>query len=134
MEGHSYGTFVMMTLGPFKFGIETAAYQELSRTTEFKWAEQAVFGDLDNLQFLGPGSDTITLNGVIFPEFKGGTGQLDTLREIGGSGLPFLLISGLGDVMGGWVIDRVEEGQGVFAAMGVPRKQEFTITIKKYGN
>ncbi len=132
MDGHVYGKFTMMALGPFKFGIDTAAYQELSRTTEFKWAEQPVFGELDNLQYLGPGADVITLNGVIFPEFKGGFEQLDGLRALGGVGQPHMLVSGTGKVMGQWVINSVEEGQGVFAAMGVPRRQEFTLSIKKF--
>lgn len=134
MKGQIYGSFLtMMRLGYFKFAIYTAAYQELNRSTQYQWGEQPVFGGWDNLQFLGPGQDTQTLTGVIFPEYKGGTGQLNALREMASKGRPRLLISGTGKILDYWVITQIDEGQSKFAALGVPRRQEFTITLRKYG-
>ncbi|NEU33736.1 phage tail protein, partial [bacterium LRH843] len=106
----------MMRLGSYKFCIYTPAYQELNRTTNYKWGEQAVFGDWDNLQFLGPGEDTQSLTGVVYPEFKGGTGQIDELRALAATGIPQLLISGTGKILGYWVINSITEGQTKFAA------------------
>lgn len=134
MMGHIIGSFVMMRLGSFKFAISTAAYQEFMRRTEYKWAAQELFMQHDDLQFTGPGGDVISLSGVIFPEFRGGTGQVAALRSLAAQGRPQLLVSGLGDVMGHWVIESIEEGQTVFAAAGVPRRQEFTVHIRKYGD
>jgi phage protein U len=135
MDGQIYGTFLtMMRLGSYKFCIYTAAYQELNRTTNYKWGEQAVFGDWDNLQFLGPGEDTQSLTGVVYPEFKGGTGQIDELRTLAATGIPQLLISGTGKILGYWVINSITEGQTKFAAFGVPRRQEFTINMRKYSD
>lgn len=135
MKGHIYGSSItMMRLGGFKFGINTAAYQELTRSSAYKWGRQDVFSKLDNLQFLGPGQDTITLNGVIYPDFKGGTQQLEILRLLALAGLPYLMVSGTGKILGMWVIDQIEEGQGVFAAYGVPRKQEFTLNLSKFSD
>lgn len=135
MDGQIYGIFLtMMRLGSYKFCIYTAAYQELNRTTNYKWGEQAVFGDWDNLQFLGPGEDTQTLTGVVYPEFKGGTGQIDELRALAATGIPQLLISGTGKILGYWVINSITEGQTKFAAFGVPRRQEFTINMRKYSD
>lgn len=135
MDGQIYGTFLMMMrLGSYKFCIYTAAYQELNRTTNYKWGEQAVFGDWDNLQFLGPGEDTQSLTGVVYPEFKGGTGQIDELRALAATGIPQLLISGTGKILGYWVINSITEGQTKFAAFGVPRRQEFTINMRKYSD
>lgn len=135
MDGQIYGTFLtMMRLGPYKFCIYTAAYQELNRTTNYKWGEQAVFGGWDNLQFLGPGEDTQSLTGVVYPEFKGGTGQIDELRALAAMGIPQLLISGTGKILGYWVINSITEGQTKFAAFGVPRRQEFTINMRKYSD
>ncbi|MCX5466239.1 phage tail protein [Acinetobacter nematophilus] len=130
-----YGSFVtMMRLGDFKFGIYTAAYQELNRTTQYQWGEQSVLGDWDNLQFLGPGQDTMTLTGVIFPEWNGGTRQLDNLRGLGSLGKPQLLINGSGKVLGNWIITEVSEGQSKHAAFGVPRRQEFMINLRKHSD
>lgn len=134
MIGYTLGAFTMLRLGGFSFHINTAAYQELKRATEYKWAAQERFGQDDALQYTGPGKDSITLQGVILTAYRGGTGQVDRLRAIANQGRPQLLITGLGAVLGMWVIEKVEEGQGVFAAAGIPRKQEFTVTLRKYGN
>ena len=132
MDGQIYGSFLtMMRLGTFKFGIYTAAYQELNRSTQYKWGAQEVYGGWDNLQYLGPGEDTQTLTGIVFPEFKGGTGQLHNLRALAAQGEPLLLITGTGRVEGYWCITQIDEGQTKFAGFGVPRRQEFTINLRK---
>lgn len=123
---------VMMTLGGFQFGISTAAYQELRRKTEYRWPAQERFMQGEALQYVGPGADTITLPGVIYPGFRGGTGQLDAMRALAAQGTPHMLITGAGSVLGEWVVERIEEGQSVFAAAGAPRKQEFTMSLRKY--
>lgn len=123
---------VMLILGPYPFGLDTAAFQELNRSTEWRWPSQDVFQSLPALQFTGKGDDTITLPGVIFPEYWGGTGQLDALRELGDLGEPQTLIDGRGNVLGEWVITGVQERQAVFALAGAPRRQEFTVNLKRY--
>lgn len=129
---NSLGIDIMMSLGSFRFGVLTAAYQELQRVSEYRWPAQDRVGNTPQLQFVGRGADTITLPGVIYPEWNGGAGQLDRLRALADQGLPQMLVSGMGRVMGRWVIERVEEKQGPFFAGGVPRKQEFTLQLRKY--
>lgn len=123
----------MMALGPFRFGLETAAYQSLERSTEYRWVSQERIGRHPAMQFIGEGHTDITLPGVIYPEFKGGLGQIDTMRSIAGSGAPQMLIGGRGRVFGRFVIMSVAEVQTVFHSNGAPRKIEFTITLKTYG-
>lgn len=132
MIDYSIGPTVMMQLGAFQFSITTAAYQELRRRTEWRWPSQDLYGRLPALQYTGPGSDTMTLNGVIYPEFRGGAGQLNKMRNIAGAGRPLLLVSGTGSMLGRWVIESIDEGQTVFAAEGRPRKQEFTLQLRKF--
>jgi hypothetical protein len=124
----------MMALGDYVFGIDTAAFNELNRETEYRWPSQDVFGAPQVLQFTGWGSDTIQLPGVIYPEHFSDGGQLDALRELGSSGEPQTLIAGSGDVLGDWVIERVSERQSLFAVGGAARKQEFTLTLRRYGD
>lgn len=131
MIGMSLGTAVMMQLGDFQFGISTAAYQQLRRSTAYTWAAQDRFGKMPALQHTGPGSDSITLTGVIFTSYRGGIGQLKTLRSVAAIGQPQLLVDGDGHLLGRWVIESVEESQSVFAAFGRPRKQEFTLQLRK---
>lgn len=123
---------VMMQLGEFQFGITTAAYQEFSRETEYRWPGQDRFGQLAALQFTGPGSDTVTLPGVVYPEWRGGSGQIDDLRALAAQGVPLLMTAGTGKLMGHWVIERIQEKQSTFAAYGMARKMEFTLALRKY--
>lgn len=128
---YNTGLGVMLQLGSFQFGVTTAAYQELKRTTEWRWPGQEQFGKLAALQFVGRGNDTITLPGVIYPEYRGGLTQLDALRALGDTGEAQTMIDGRGNIVGKWVIERVDEGQQVFAAAGVPRRQEFTLQLRR---
>lgn len=128
----SSGVDVMMQLGGFQFGVSTAAYQNLRRSTEWRWASQDRFGNRAALQHTGPGADTITLEGVVFTEYRGGFGQVTDLRAIGDSGQPQTLVDGSGNVMGRWVVERVDEGQTFFLGAGLPRRQEFTVQLKKF--
>lgn len=130
----SIGQTVMMSLGNFQFGIATAAYQELTRCTEYKWVTQDRFQSEPALQFIGWGGETMSLPGVIYPEYRGGLGQIDAMRALADLADPLLMIDGTGKVIGDWVIERIEEKQQTFAAFGVPRKIEFTISLRKFGD
>lgn len=128
----SSGADVMLALGEFQFSVNTAAYQELTRTTEQRWQAQDRFGKLATLQHTGPGTETITLPGVIFPQYRGGLGQVDRMRRIAARAVPLALITGAGRILGRYVIERVEERQSVFAAAGIARKIEFTLNLRLY--
>lgn len=123
---------VMLKLGDFTFGVDTAAYQQLTRVSEYRWASQERIGQGPALQPVGPGSDTINVDGTIFPGHRGGTSQLENMRAEAGKMKPLILVDGRGFVHGRWVIHRVEEGQEVFAHRGAPRKQTFRMQIEKY--
>ncbi len=122
---------IMMQLGSFQFGLATAAYQELTRSTNYTWAAQSRFGQDDALQNTGPGADNMTLQGVIIPEFRGGTGQLETLRTLAAQRTTLRLLDGLGNLRGEWVIEKVDERGSVFAQKGVARRQEFTVSLRR---
>ncbi|WP_321367914.1 phage tail protein [uncultured Desulfuromusa sp.] len=127
-------TTIMMALGDFRFGIDTAAYQKLSREVEYRWPVQNRVGRRPAKQFIGIGTDSISLDGVILPGYRGGFGQIDALRELAGKGQPLLLIDGTGRSWGKWCVERVEESQTIFFSDGVPRKQEFRIKLGHYGD
>lgn len=132
MIGHSIGITIMLQLGGFQFSLNTAAYQELRRRTEHRWPAQERFGKMPALQYTGPGSDSITLTGTIFTEYRGGTAQLNALRSLAAAGKPQNLIDGTGKLLGKFVVESVEEGQSVFAGQGQPRKQEFTLQLRQF--
>lgn len=123
----------MLALGSFRFAVDTAAYQELTRATEYRWPAQPRLGRHPARQFAGPGEDTITLRGVVYPHHRGGLGQVDAMRAEAALGTPLRLVAGDGRVLGLWVIVRIDETQPAHWSDGAPRRQDFTIEIAAWG-
>lgn len=127
-------SLVMMALGAFRFGVNRANYQQFTRAAEWRWQAQDRVGRRPALQFLGPGSDEIMLEGVIYPHFKGGLRQVELMRLVAGQGQPLILVDGLGWVWDRWAITGVEERKSLFMSDGAPRKIEFTMQLMAYGS
>ena len=123
----------MMALGSYRFSIDSAAYQELKHSQAYRWQAQERLQRRPAMQFLGAGEESIELSGVIYPHFKGGLEQLDTMRTEANKGQPLLLVDGLGFVWGQWVITQIDEGQSFFQGNGQPLKQSFQLKLVNYG-
>lgn len=124
---------VLMTLGGFQFALNTAAHETLQRDTAYRWEKQDRLNREPAMQFIGAGEDKITLAGVIYPHFRGGLGQLNTMREMAGEGEPLQLVDGLGNVLGPYCIARVTEGQTTYVGPGIPRRVDFSLELVRYG-
>jgi len=127
------GVNMMMILGVYRFCISNATYQTLARATEYRWEEQKRLDNAPALQFVGMGADIIKLEGIIYPQFKGGLRQVTLMRAEAGLGKPLMLISGNGTAFGRWCITEIDETQTFFLKDGSARKITFTMTLKKYG-
>ena len=123
----------MMALGGYRFSLTSAAYQELRRSNAYRWQTQERLQRLPAQQFVGLGSETLDLKGIIYPHYQGGTKQLDVMRAQAGRGVPLLLVDGLGFIWGQWVILQVDETQTVMLTNGQPRKLEFQLRLARYG-
>lgn len=119
---------------PYFFNLDTAAFDELRRSTEFRWASQERLTRRPAQQGVGMGDEKITLKGVILPGLKGGLKQLDTLRTLGAQLKPLTLTTGYGDVLGTWCLKSLEEEQSALMQGGIPRKQGFTLEFVRYGD
>ena len=73
-------SLVMLALGAFRFGISQSGYQSLTRTAAYRWEKLDRLGRAPAMQYLGPDADEITLEGVIYPHFKGGLRQVELMR------------------------------------------------------
>ena len=125
---------VMMALGAFRFGVNRANYQTFTRSASWRWEAQDRLGRNPALQFLGPGADEITLEGVIYPHFKGGLRQIELMRLVASAGQPLILVDGMGWVWERWVIPSITEKKSVFLADGAPRQIDFAMSLKAYGS
>ena len=124
---------VMMKLGSYTFSLSTAAYQRLQRSTAWRWSSMERIGNHAARQYNGPGEDSIKLAGAIFPQFMAGARQLDEMRELGNTGEPQLLVDSIGRIHGYWCITSIEETQNKHIAGGIPRQQEFSLSLTYYG-
>lgn len=125
---------VMMKLGGFSFSIPTAVYQTLEKTRNWTWAKHELIGRRNVNQYTGPGEDTITLSGVVFPGHNGSDArQIQAMEAQADLGLPLLLVTGYGEILGDWVIESITEGQNLHFRDGAPRRQSFTIRLKRDG-
>ena len=125
---------VMMMLGSYHFMIDTAAYQQLSRESAWRWKPQPRIGRKAASQYLGPEVQTIRMNGYILPEFAGGHTQMGQIRSSGDDGKPLKLVDGRGYVWGDFVITNLTETQSYFTPTGTPRRIDFQITLQEYGD
>lgn len=127
-------TDIMMALGEYRFGLETAAYDQLTRSDTYRWQAQNRLGRKPSQQYLGEGEATIEFSGVILPHFKGGLGQLDAMRAEAGKGEKLRLVDSKGINWGHFVIKRINETQSQPISTGQPRRIEFRIELADYGD
>jgi phage protein U len=124
---------VMMQLGNFQFSIQSAAYQDLHRSVDYRWAEMQRISHRPSLQFVGIGNDEIELRGVILPTFQGGIHQVDILRTYAQKGKPQTLATGRGENWGPWCVRSITDEQSTMTFKGTPLKIEFTVRLSYYG-
>lgn len=127
-------SLVMMALGLFRFGVNSAAYQTWTRSASYRWEKLDRAGRAPAMQFLGPDADEISLEGVIYPHFRGGLRQVELMRAAARLGQPLMLVDGLGWVWERWVITSIIEKKSVFLADGAPRQVDFAMSLKAYGS
>ena len=123
----------MMILGNYPFSIHTAAYDSLQHSTEYNWQEQQRLGGYSAQQFTGMGKTSISLSGVMLPDFAGGRAQLDAMRDQAGKGKPLILIDGNGFVLGKWCITKISNTNSNLWSNGMARKIEFSMDLEFYG-
>lgn len=120
---------MLMALGFFVFDIRTAPYEQVQRTSQWRHAEQARTGQRPVYQYTGPGADTLSLSGTLYPAITSGRVTLDLVRTMATEGKGWPLIEGSGRLYGFWSITEVRETNTHFLRDGVPQKIEFSINL-----
>lgn len=122
----------LFQLGSFQFDLPNGVPQTLERSASYRWEEQDRLLRDPAHQFLGPGTQEITLDGTLFPGFSGRQTTMETLREEAAKGEPQMLTDGLGRVYGKWGVKQIREGLDTFAPGGGARRISFTVQLVKY--
>jgi len=126
----------MARLGSFQFGMDTAAFNELKRASNYRWESKNRIGRSPAMQNTGRDADTISLSGTIYPHWRGGLGQMATLRAMAATGEAQPLVYAFessGQYCGLWCITNIDETRTVLFDNGGPRKIEFNMTLREYG-
>lgn len=129
---------VLLSLGPFQFYASAPSFEKLRFLADFRWVPQERLGRDPAMQFLGPGERQVTLDGTIYPEAFGGEELLPAMQQAARQGavFPLLAMSDAGlsaDVMGLWIIKKIENTRSFFGAAVGARKIEFNIELRAYG-
>lgn len=126
-------TKTLFQLGDFQFHLKNGVPQALGWQAEYRWEQQDRLLRDPAQQFIGPGTQTITFDGVMYPGFSGRAKSIDKLRTMASKGKPVMLSDGTGKIYGRWVIQQVREGRGVFLDNGAARQIDFSVQIVFYG-
>lgn len=122
---------MMLSLGLFVFAVDSTAYQSLQRQSAQRWQGSERIGLRATQQYLGKGEDSITLSGVLMPEFTGGETNLALLQTMAESGKAHVLLNGSGEALGLWIITNIRENHSEFFRDGKARKIEFSLSLKR---
>ncbi|WP_086873998.1 phage tail protein [Kosakonia pseudosacchari] len=122
---------MMMVFGMFVFMLRTTPYQQLRHSQEWRHVKNERVNQSASWQYIGAGDDTVTLEGVLYPEITGGNLSLSALETIGFAGRPWPLIEGDGRIYGMYVMTRLERGKSEFDQYGNPKKIEFTLSLSR---
>jgi phage protein U len=123
---------MMMSLDQFVFSLTTVPYKELQRQRTWKHRTNSRVGARDASQFTGAGDDLITLSGMIAPDNSiGSIASIDALARMGDDGEAYVLVDGIGNVYGAFVIEGLEETATFHTKEGIPRKIEFNLKLKR---
>ena len=119
----------LMSLGMFIFSLPTLTFQEMQRRTDWRHATNERVGARAAVQFVGPGEETISLNGAAVAELQDGRASLDNLRDMADQGDAWSLVDGAGRIYGNYVITAIDERTKHFAPDGTPLKIDFGIDL-----
>lgn len=122
---------MLMSFGMFQFEIGTLPYQELSRSRAWRFGRSERFGAMPATQFLGPGDDQVTLSGALVPGLAGRFSAIESLAEMADKGEGWPLTDGVGNVLGTFVVDKLDHKASQFMVDGLARKGDFSLTLTR---
>jgi uncharacterized protein len=117
--------------GDYRFTATTTAVGQYTRQTEQRWAFPETLGTIPDGQHLGPGADTVSLEGVSWPQTGAGIGQAERLRTSAARGETELLIDGMGRVWGRYALTTIAETGTRLMSDGAPRKAEIRLVFQR---
>ncbi|EKS7425984.1 phage tail protein [Enterobacter cancerogenus] len=140
----------LMQWGSFIFSLSTLAYQRLTAQEGWNWAEQPRIGQTERLQYTGKKAPTIQFEGEIYAALvndslltsalesyglfsSAGVDPVEQLRAQANLGMPYMLVTGTGRVMGYWAMTQLSQVMDTFGLNGQQTHQTVSLTLRYYG-
>ena len=124
---------MMLSLGDFQFGVDAAAYAELSLKAEYPWAKVDRLQNTPQHQAMGLEVRSVSLRGTVYPSYsEAGLSQIEALQEAAAEMKPQPLMAGNGRYLGSWVGKSISQTDSVFFKDGAAQKQEFTMEMERF--
>jgi len=127
---------IVAALGPFAFEAHGFGLNDIGRSLKTPWAVIKVPGGFDKLQWLGGDSDSVKIGGVLFPQAFGGLESLAGIRAAAEAGMPLHLLqrasASMANILSQFVVEGVEDNQTFISANGVPIKNTYSLSLRKY--
>ena len=122
---------MLAALGMFIFDTDTTLFDELTRRRSWRHGRTERFGARAASQYLGPGEDQVTLSGKLIPELAGSYSSFEKLVEMADTGEAYPLADGLGNILGSFTIETIDEQHGNLIDNGRARIIDFNIDLKR---
>lgn len=122
---------MLAALGLFVFELPSLPFAEATHRREWRHERAGRVGVRDASQYVGPGDELVTLNGVLAPGVVGSYGAIDTIVEMGDSGDVFEFVDGTGRVWGSFVIVGLDTRRRHLMIDGAPRMIDFAIDLRR---
>lgn len=116
-------------LGGFVFELNSALYDEIQRNVSRRIVEQERFGQRAALHDAGPGPETQTLPGSIYPCVAGSEQDITYLEQMMNMGKSHLFIGQDGRLAGFWWIRDVQTTKREFDGQGWAKEIEFSLEL-----
>jgi phage protein U len=121
---------VMAMIDTFPFSANATDFDHLSRVLNYNFAEIQKAQDHPGLQSLGKDTEEVTISGSV-TVMRGGKKPLSDLEAIADRKRAVPLIMGYGDIVGDFMITKIQEDRSKFLDDGISILVEFSIDLKK---
>lgn len=114
------------------FSSGEAGLEQLRRKRSWNWPKQQPIGARPAHSYTGPGDETVTLGGVVFPGQVGAEDAVARLEALADQGKPHPLADGEGRAYGLWVIVSIDEEKKGFYPGGTARKVTWSLELEAF--
>lgn len=121
---------MLASLGLFVFETTSAAFDEISRKSGYRFGTGNAVGTRPHMQYIGQDNDDISLSGTLYPEITSGIVSLDELRDMAATGKTYALMKGNGYYYGMCYITDISETESHLLSDGTGRKISFSLALK----